>query len=57
MYMGAQLKSKPLHTGTLSATTWLHRRQYFRPAVFLRHLRLISPPFPQAKILTAFQIC
>jgi hypothetical protein len=36
-HKAVQLKSKLLHTGTLSAATWLHRCLRYRPAVFFRH--------------------
>jgi hypothetical protein len=51
MYNGAQLKSKL--SNTLEPDRPQHDRAHrlcYRPAVFFRHLRLITLSFPQGKI-------
>jgi hypothetical protein len=43
--MESRLKSRLQHTGTLSDAAWPPRRLCYRPVVFFRHLRPVSPSF------------
>jgi len=47
--MGVQIESKLQNTGIFSTAAWSPRRLYYRPAVFLYHLRLTALSFPQRK--------
>jgi hypothetical protein len=49
-----QLKFQLQHTETWSASAWPFCRQCYRPAIFIRHLRLIALSFPYGKIWRAF---
>jgi len=50
-----QIKSEPNHPGTWSTAAWPPRRQCHRPAVFFRHYRLSSLPFPKYKFQNEFK--
>jgi hypothetical protein len=54
-YMSGKHKYKLQHTGPWPTAAWKPRRLCYRPAVFLRHLRITAPSFSHGKILYAFQ--
>ena len=44
-----QMKSRLHHNETWTAAAWTRRSQCYRPAIFFRHLRLITLSFPSEK--------